>query len=79
MFFFRDGEGPTASALQSSSPTVSAAPQSSSPVAYTTPQSTSPNGIDASQVSAEHAAPSDPNVGADTFDEFDPRGSLSGI
>ncbi|CAO2820533.1 unnamed protein product [Amaranthus hypochondriacus] len=76
-FSDRDGEGPTASALQSSSPTVSAAPQSSSPVAYTTPQSTSPNGIDASQVSAEHAAPSDPNVGADTFDEFDPRGSLS--
>ncbi|KNA10833.1 hypothetical protein SOVF_140740 [Spinacia oleracea] len=73
----RDGEAPAASAPQSSPPTVNAALQSSSPVTNSTPQSSSPaNIVNPIQVTPENGVPSHPNMEADAFDEFDPRGSV---
>lgn len=75
----RDGEAPAASAPQSSPPTVNAALQSSSPVTNSTPQSSSPaNIVNPIQVTPENGVPSHPNMEADAFDEFDPRGSVPG-
>ncbi|XP_021741967.1 clathrin interactor EPSIN 2-like isoform X2 [Chenopodium quinoa] len=74
----RDGEAPAASTHQSSPPTVNAVAQSSSPVANTAPQSSSPaNSVNPSQVNPENGVQSHHNMEADTFDEFDPRGSVS--
>ncbi|XP_021742011.1 clathrin interactor EPSIN 2-like [Chenopodium quinoa] len=73
----RDEEAPAASTHQSSPPTVNAT-QSSSPVANAAPQSSSPaNNVNPSQINPENGVQSHHNMEADTFDEFDPRGSIS--
>lgn len=74
---YSDREAPAASARQSSSPPVNVAPRSSSPIANATSQSSSSlNDVNPSQLAAEHGFPSNLNVEADAFDDFDPRGSV---
>lgn len=69
----RDGELPAAPAPLSSSRAANAAPQSSSPIVSSAPQLSSPIANAASQLSPTGSI--NPNMEADTFDEFDPRGS----
>ncbi|KAL9247105.1 hypothetical protein vseg_020570 [Gypsophila vaccaria] len=76
----RDGEA----AAQSSPPAAGVAPQSSSPIADATPKSSpiadaTPKASLAKEnlTQVEDVVSSHPNVQADPFDEFDPRGSVS--
>ncbi|KAJ8444810.1 hypothetical protein Cgig2_034045 [Carnegiea gigantea] len=74
----RDGETAAAPAPRSSSPAAGSALGSSSSAASTAIQSSpSSGGTNLSHATAEHGVLSDPSMGTEGFDEFDPRGSVA--